>query len=172
MKVYYTDGSCRGKNQKGVDNVGGWGGVCFANEEEECILAFESDTEANTTNNRQELKGLLWALNHAKEHFPSEKCVIFSDSSYAVTAYNEWIHSWSKKNWQNSKKQTVENLDLVLELWEFAKEPFSNISVKHTAGHVGTVGNELVDALATGKHIRFDTLVRENFIDFDLLDSF
>ena len=37
MITFYSDGSTRGKNQKGADNVGGWGVVCI-NEISECFF--------------------------------------------------------------------------------------------------------------------------------------
>ena len=110
MKIFYCDGSTRGgKNQKGAENIGGWGAICFLDEDENCLIAYDYDTENNTTNNRQELKAFIWWLNFADEYFPNEKCIIYSDSAYVVNMWNEWIHSWSSKGWKNSKKQTVEN---------------------------------------------------------------
>ena len=162
MKVYYCDGSTRGgKNQKGAENIGGWGAVCFLDEDENCLAAYEYETEENTTNNRQELKGLLWCLNHADNYYPDEKCIIYSDSAYVVNMFNDWIHSWASKNWKNSKKVTVENLDLVLEIWEYAKQEFYHCEVRKTEGHKDIAGNELADALATTNHSRFVSLVKE-----------
>lgn len=162
MKIFYCDGSTRGgKNQKGAENIGGWGAVCFLDEDENCLIAYDYDTENNTTNNRQELKALIWCLNYADEYFPDEKCVIYSDSAYVVNMFNDWIHSWASKNWKNSKKVTVENLDLVLEIWEYAKQEFYHCEVCKTEGHKDIVGNELADALATANHNRFVSLVEE-----------
>ena len=175
MKIYYCDGSTRGgKNQKGADNIGGWGAVCFIDADENRICACEYDTEKNTTNNRQELKGLLYCLEHADEFYPDEECVIYSDSTYVVNMFNDWIHSWARNNWKNSKKQTVENLDLVLEVWEHVKQDFYHCQVRKTDGHSGIIGNELVDALATASMNKFNTIIEEYAIaiDWQELDSF
>jgi ribonuclease HI len=175
MKIYYCDGSTRGgKNQKGADNIGGWGAVCFSDELENNICACEYDTENNTTNNRQELKALLYCLNHADEFYPDEKCIIYSDSAYVVNTFNTWIHSWAANGWKNSKKQTVENLDLILDLWEFAQKEFYNVTVQKTTGHCGEVGNELADALATASMNKFSRIIEENNISiyWDELDTF
>lgn len=162
MKIFYCDGSTRGgKNQKGAENIGGWGAVCFLDEDENCLVAYEYDTEENTTNNRQELKALIWCLNYADEYFPDEKCIIYSDSAYVVNMWNQWINTWASKGWKNSKKVTVENLDLVLEIWEHAKQEFYHCEVRKIEGHKDIVGNELADALATANHNRFITLVEE-----------
>ena len=59
------------------------------------------------------------------------------------------------------KKVTVENLDLVLEIWEYAKQEFYHCEVRKTEGHKDIVGNELADALATANHKRFVSLVEE-----------
>lgn len=162
MKVFYCDGSTRGgKNQKGADNMGGWGALCFIDEDENCITLCDCDTEENTTNNRQELKGFLWCLRIADEFYPDEKCIIYSDSAYVVNMFNDWIHTWARNGWKNSKKQTVENLDLVLEIWEHAKQEFYHCSVQRVDGHSDIIGNELVDALATANFKRFKQLKKE-----------
>lgn len=162
MKIYYCDGSTRGgKNQKGADNIGGWGALCFLDEDENCIVAYEHDTEECTTNNRQELKALIWCLQHADDFYPDEKCIIYSDSAYVVNMFNTWIHSWARNGWKNSKKQTVENLDLVLEIWEHLNQDFYHCDVRKTDGHKDIIGNELADALATANHKRFVALAEE-----------
>lgn len=156
MKVFYCDGSTRGgKNQKGADNIGGWGAVCFSSEEELSLDAFEYDTETNTTNNRQELKSLLWCLCYINDFLPNEKCVIYSDSAYVVNMCQDWIFKWAANGWKNSKKQLVENIDLVKEIWNYISKPFPNYSVKKCSGHSGNTGNELADALATGQKEKF-----------------
>ncbi len=162
MKIFYCDGSTRGgKNQKGAENIGGWGALCFLDEDENCITVSGCDTEENTTNNRQELKALIWCLRVADELYPDERCVIYSDSAYVVNMVNSWIHSWSNNGWKNSKKQTVENLDLVLEIWEHIKQEFYHCEVRKISGHSGEVGNELADALATANFKRFKAIKEE-----------
>ena len=150
MKIFYTDGSTRIRNQKGAENIGGWGVVCFDSEEEELMVYHEYDSSNNTTNNREELKALLCALNYADEHFPNEECIIYSDSAYVVNSCNDWIYRWAMNGWKNSKKQTVENLDLMQEIWSHIKQDFYHCTIKRVDGHVGVIGNELADALSTG----------------------
>ena len=165
MKIFYCDGSTRGgKNQKGADNIGGWGALCFIDEDENCLIAYDYDTENNTTNNRQELKAFIWCLNFADEYFPNEKCIIYSDSAYVVNMFNDWIHSWARNGWKNSKKQTVENLDLVQQLYEFAKLEFPNFELCRVRGHVGIAGNELADALATHDDNKFVKVLQKHNI--------
>lgn len=159
MKIFYTDGSTRIKNQKGVDNVGGWGVVCFSDENENIIYDLESNASINTTNNREELKALIWALNIADDQFPKEECIIYSDSAYVVNMCNDWIWTWASNGWKNSKKQTVENLDLVQEIWKHISKEFYHCKIKKCSGHAGEVGNEIADALARGYNNRVRDLI-------------
>lgn len=167
MKIYYVDGSTRGKNQKGAENTGGFGVVQFYDEDENFIQWHKSEQCENTTNNREELKGLIAALEHCDYYYPDEKCTIYCDSAYVVNMFNEWIFSWSRNGWKNSKKVTVENLDLVLELWEFAQRGWPHYEVKKTDGHVGIIGNELADALATYSYIKFKRIIQEEGISIE-----
>lgn len=162
MKIFYCDGSTRGKNQKGADNVGGFGVVQFYDEDENHIEWTAQEESECTTNNREELKALIAALERASAL--NEKCIIYCDSAYAVNSFNVWIHSWASNNWKNSKKQTVENLDLILELWEYAKQEWPNYSVEKTEGHVGIIGNELADCLARDAWAKFNIILMENGI--------
>ena len=171
MITFYSDGSTRGKNQKGADNIGGWGAIYF-NEtiDGTYLLGFDCDTNYTTTNNREELRGLLYCLAAADEYYPNEPCVIYSDSAYVVNMFNDWIHTWARNGWKNSKKQTVENLDLVQEIYKYASKDFYHCDVKKCAGHEGTVGNELADALATANYKRFLKLLDEYELDLDSND--
>ena len=65
MKYIYVDGSCRGKNQRGAENIGGHSMIAFIDD---TTLDIFCATEKNTTNNRQELKGLLKAMEYAKSN--------------------------------------------------------------------------------------------------------
>ena len=164
MKIFYCDGSTRGKNQKGADNIGGWGVVCFniLNSVDWELESFDCDNTEGTTNNREELKALIYCLSTIKEFYPDEKCIIYSDSAYAVNMFNDWIHTWAANGWKNSKKQTIENIDLVKVIYNFIQESFIGYNVQKCDGHVGDLGNELADALATANYKRFVNLCVEN----------
>lgn len=168
MKIFYCDGSTRGgKNQKGADNIGGWGAVCFSDETEEHIETIEYNSETNTTNNRQELKGLLWCLDYADSFCPNDKCVIYCDSAYVVNMCNLWISNWATNGWKTSKKQPVENIDLVQAIWKHISKPFYHCTIKKCPGHSGVIGNELADALATGNKYMFNSICQEYEITLD-----
>ena len=110
-----------------------------------------------------ELKAILHVFKLAAAA-PDNKYVIYSDSAYAVNIINSWIWTWSKNNWKNSKKQTVENLDLVKELYNYLNINFFNCQVLKCDAHCGNVGNELADALATNNDNKFDKIIKQNNI--------
>lgn len=146
----YTDGSSRGN-----PGPGGWG-LIILNEQEDKVIFTENDRENPTTNNRMELKAMIAALQYAAEH-DEDIFIIYSDSSYVVNSCNDWIWRWVKNNWRNSKKQEVENLDLMKEIYGYLSRDFFNAEVRKCEGHKGVAGNELADALATG-HGYYDLL--------------
>lgn len=148
----FTDGSSRGN-----PGPGGWGMIVM-NEDETEIIFTEHDTEDHTTNNRMELKAMICALGYAESH-PNDQFIIFSDSAYVVNSYTSWIRGWAANGWRNSKKQMVENLDLMQGLHYFLIKEFFNAEVKKCDGHTGNVGNELADALATGNDKKYKELV-------------
>jgi ribonuclease HI len=146
----YTDGACSGN-----PGPGGWG----------CILNYNGKTKEmsghmpNTTNNRMEIFAVISGIGALKE-----PCVIdvYSDSAYTVNAFNDhWIDNWQKNGWINSKKQPVENIELVQEIWRRISKPFYHCAIKKCDGHKGILGNELADALATQSMHIFDDLCKE-----------
>jgi ribonuclease HI len=148
----FTDGSSRGN-----PGPGGWG-MIVTNEEESEILFIESDSDNPTTNNRMELKAMICAFGYAESH-PSDYFIIYSDSAYVVNSCNSWIRGWAANGWKNSKKQTVENLELMQALHGYLVRPFFNAEVRKCDGHAGDTGNELADALATHNNKKFNELV-------------
>lgn len=61
------------------------------------------------------MKAILYAFDLVATCYKDDICIIHSDSTYCVNMCNNWIYTWVKNNWKNSKKE-VENLDLVLSL--------------------------------------------------------
>ena len=148
----YTDGSCR-KNP----GPGGWG-MLVMNEEDTKVLFYEYDSAEMTTNNRMELSAILCALQYAEE-YPDDTFIIYSDSAYVVNSCNEWMRNWAANNWKNSKKVTVENVDLMKEIYSYISRDFPNFEIRKCSGHTGEVGNELADAVATGTWSKFENLI-------------
>ena len=150
----YTDGACSGNPGKG-----GWATIVL-NEEENEIVFKEHDTDDYTTNNRMELKAMLCALQYAAEN-PNHQFTIYCDSAYVVNSLNSWMPNWAANGWRNSKKQIVENVELMKALWEYQSRDFPNFCVHKCDGHAGVFGNELADAAATNNWARFNSILEE-----------
>ena len=134
MIEIYTDGSC-------LENPGngGWAAIINVNGDLKKI----SGNEKNTTNNRMELMAPINALKNIKSE---EEIIIYTDSQYVKLGITEWINTWLKNNWQNSKKEQVKNKDLWLELYNLNKS--LNVKWNWIKAHTGNPLNEEVDLLA------------------------
>ena len=135
MLNIYVDGSSRGN-----PGDGGFGVVIINNNKLE--YAF-SEQFNNVTNNQMELRAIIHALELIKEKYPEEEVIIHSDSAYCVNMCNNWIWTWSKNDWKNSKKQIVENYELVKRIWKFISMEFPNFQIVKCLGHSGIIENEL-----------------------------
>jgi ribonuclease HI len=79
----YTDGACSGN-----PGDGGWAAILIFGEKEKGISGFEADT----TNNKMELRAAIEALKSLKEPCEVE---LFSDSSYLVNGFEMgWLTNW------------------------------------------------------------------------------
>ena len=76
--IIYTDGSCSGN---GTQHSRGGFGVVVLDNNENLIYTYNKKCE-NTTNNREEIKAILYALiNYGKA---KEIPIVYSDSNYCV----------------------------------------------------------------------------------------
>ena len=134
MIKIYTDGSC-------LENPGngGWAAIINNNGKIKKI----SGSEKNTTNNRMELIATINALKNLDAKYEIE---IYTDSKYVKLGITEWINNWVKNNWQTSKKESVKNKDLWLDLYNLNKS--LNIKWIWVKAHAGNQLNEEVDLLA------------------------
>lgn len=153
--IIYTDGSAH-------PNPGPGGfGVVLLNDNEQLINTY-SEQCADTTNNREELKAILWTIlkygKPAAAHSPltlsgySEHLTIYTDSAYCLNTLTNWMYTWKKNGWKKADNNTPENLDLIkvfYTLYERGYE-FNLIKVK---GHSNNIWNEMADKLATGKKV-------------------
>ncbi len=156
MLRIYTDGSSRGN-----PGEGGYGFVVM--DDNNNILHYFTKTESLITNNQAELKAILRAIDYTQSH-KENTYLIYSDSAYCVNICNNWIFTWAKNDWKNSKKKTIENVNLIKYLYEYLIIDFNNFQVLKTSGHSGVIGNELADALATNNKDKFFNLIKENNI--------
>lgn len=132
----FTDGSSRGN-----PGPGGWGAVVWYGDDVREL----GGREEKTTNNRMELEAILQSVLFAKKmNLPT---TIYSDSSYAIQGATAWINNWKRNNWQTKQKTEVLNRDI----WEKLSEALENTNIKwiQLEGHVGVLGNERADEIAT-----------------------
>lgn len=145
--TFYTDGSCVNNGKAGAS--GGYGVVGVDNEGRVQFVRARSET--GTTNNRQELKAILYVmLNYGvKCDEWGQPPIVYSDSAYCVNTFNEWMFSWARNGWVKSDKKIPENLDLIQAYYDWYKEGY-RIDLRKIKGHAGYTWNELADQLATG----------------------
>lgn len=144
--VIYTDGGCSGNGK--TENTGGFGVVAIDEEKDELLFVYRKLCE-NTTNNREELKAILYSLLKFGYNTVNP-VIVYSDSAYCVNTFNEWMYSWAKNGWVKSDKKTPENLDLIKEYYNYVQKGY-RIDLRKIKGHSGHKWNELADKLATGK---------------------
>ncbi len=131
----YTDGACSGN-----PGPGGWGAIlCYNGHEREL-----SGGEKNTTNNRMELSGAIYALKALKEPCEVE---LTSDSKYLTDAILQgWVYSWRANGWKKADKKPALNVDLWEELLDLLE--IHDVKFIWVKGHAGHEYNERCDRLA------------------------
>jgi ribonuclease HI len=140
--VIYTDGACSGN-----PGPGGWAAILMAGGAKKEL----SGGEANTTNNRMELMGVISGLKALTRPCNVE---VHSDSAYVVNAFSQnWIGKWASNGWKNSAKADVANTDLWKELLELTK--IHNVTFVKVKGHADNDYNNRCDELAVMESKKF-----------------
>lgn len=132
----FTDGSCDPN-----PGPGGWGWVWVEKGE---IMAQGHGREANTTNNRMELRALIEAY---KKLPVDHDLVVHSDSQLCVNTINEWAAGWERRGWKR-KGGEIKNLELVQEAYALYRAR-PELKLKWIQAHDGSRWNEYADALST-----------------------
>ena len=138
----YTDGACSGN-----PGPGGWGAILKYGEAEREL----SGGEAETTNNRMELQGVIHALQALRE-----PCIVelWSDSRYVVDALEKgWAVSWRARGWRRADKKPALNQDL----WEILL-PLTEMHELHchwVKGHAENEYNNRCDAMAVREREKY-----------------
>ena len=138
----YTDGACSGN-----PGPGGWGAILRYGEAEKVL----SGGEAQTTNNRMELLGVIHALQALKEPCAVE---LWSDSRYVVDALEKgWAVSWRANGWRKADKKPALNVDL----WEILLPLTETHAVRchWVKGHAENEYNNRCDALAVAEREKY-----------------
>ena len=138
----YTDGACSGN-----PGPGGWAAILKYGEAEKVL----SGGEAQTTNNRMELQGVIHALQALKEPCAVE---LWSDSRYVVDALEKgWAVSWRDRGWRRADKKPALNVDLWEILLPLAEQ--HTIRCHWVKGHAENEYNNRCDALAVKERDKF-----------------
>jgi len=140
--IIYTDGSAQPNPGRG-----GYG-VVILDDNENLIQTVSRPEKDLTTNNREELKAILYAMRNYGQRQPIP--IVYSDSAYAVQTLNDWMFRWAKNNWKQPKNKTPENLDLIQEYYYYYQQGY-RIILNHIKGHNGHKWNEMADKLAKGE---------------------
>ena len=138
----YTDGACSGN-----PGPGGWGAILMYGKYKKEL----SGGEANTTNNRMELTGVITALEALKE-----PCIVelWSDSKYVIDGLEKgWAKGWKARGWVKSDKKPALNPDL----WDRLLK-LTEIHTMHyhwVKGHAENPYNNRCDELAVAESQKF-----------------
>lgn len=132
--IIYSDGACSGN-----PGPGGWGAVLIYGDNRKEL----SGGEAETTNNRMELRAATEALTALKRPCCAE---LHTDSQYVRKGITEWIEKWKRNGWKTADRKPVKNADL----WKKLDEARHRHSVNWhwVKGHAGEIENERADELA------------------------
>ena len=142
--IIFTDGSTL-KNGA-IHNTGGFGVVCL-NDDWGYHSCYQK-ASVDTTNNREELRAILYALIKFGKDSPLP--TIYSDSAYCVNSLTTWIYGWERNGWLKSDGKPPENLDLMMAFYDLYQRGYKMNLIK-VKGHNGVHWNEIADGLATGK---------------------
>ena len=137
----YTDGACSGN-----PGPGGWGAVLMFGDHKKEI----SGGDAQTTNNRMELMGVISALEQLKE-----PCIVelYSDSKYVIDALDKgWARSWKKNGWKRKTGPAL-NPDLWDRLLTLCDR--HQVNLHWVKGHADNPYNNRCDELAVEESKRF-----------------
>lgn len=147
MIEIYTDGSTRIRNQRGVYNIGGHGWVAV--EDGKIINAYATE-RTGTTNNKEELLGILDAFMKYGTKDLENAPIIYTDSAYALNCFTDWMYRWKDQGWQLLTGGTPLNLDIIQAFYNHEQKGY-HVILKKIEGHSGHTFNELADQLAKGE---------------------
>ena len=138
----YTDGACSGN-----PGPGGYGAILMYGSHKKEL----SGGDANTTNNRMELMGVITALKALNRPCQVD---LYTDSQYVVNAIEKgWAKKWQSNGWMRNKKDKALNPDLwqmLLDLLEVHQVTFHWVK-----GHAENPYNHRCDELAVAESHKY-----------------
>lgn len=138
----YTDGACSGN-----PGPGGYGAILMYGSHKKEL----SGGDANTTNNRMELMGVITALEALNRPCQVD---LYTDSQYVVNAIEKgWARKWQANGWMRNKKDKALNPDLwqrLLDLLETHQVMFHWVK-----GHAENPYNNRCDELAVAESHKY-----------------
>lgn len=127
----YTDGSF--KKTKSGKKCGY--GIYFPNKEIDDVAKPLSQAHGKITNNRAELYAIYYAISLVIEKYTFDLINIYTDSEYSQKSLTEWITSWKKNNWKNSKNKPVENQDIIKMIDVYLEKYKGKINIQWVRAH-------------------------------------
>ena len=138
----YTDGACSGN-----PGPGGYGAILMYGSHKKEL----SGGNANTTNNRMELMGVITALKALNRPCQVD---LYTDSQYVVNAIEKgWARKWQANGWMRNRKDKALNPDLwqmLLDLLEVHQVTFHWVK-----GHAENPYNNRCDELAVAESHKY-----------------
>jgi ribonuclease HI len=132
----FTDGAAKGNPGRG-----GFGAVISEGD----TVKELGGHKGLTTNNEMELRAVVEALKAVQGS--SAVVSIYTDSKYVVEGAKGWIFGWLKNGWKTKADTDVINKELWQELLPLLKQV--EIEWHKVPGHVGIIGNERADTIAS-----------------------
>jgi ribonuclease HI len=131
----FSDGACSGN-----PGPGGWACVLVFGELQRVLSGYE----AQTTNNRMELLGVIGGLKVLQRPCYVD---ITTDSQYVKNAFTEgWLNNWIRNGWVTKSKSPVKNQDLWQELCYLQRQ--HELQWHWVKGHSGHHYNDMCDEYA------------------------
>lgn len=134
--LIFTDGAAKGNPGRG-----GFGVVVYYDG----MVEEHGGFKERTTNNEMELRAVVEALTVVA---PLKRPVhIYTDSKYVVEGANGWVFGWVKNGWKTKAETDVINK----ELWQALLPLLGKVEINwhKVPGHVGIIGNERADVIAS-----------------------
>ena len=138
----YTDGACSGN-----PGPGGYGAILMYGSHKKEL----SGGDANTTNNRMELMGVITALKALNRPCQVD---LYTDSQYVVNAIEKgWARKWRANGWMRNKKDKALNPDL----WQILLELLDvhQVTFHWVKGHAENPYNNRCDELAVAESHKY-----------------